>query len=64
MDLVILWWLCLGIPLSWKKGEVLEQSTPHSWIGIMYHLSPEGAVMCLPEAFVKDLLEMITPCAR
>jgi len=30
-DLVIAWWLVLGIPLAWKKGSVSSGS--HRWIG-------------------------------
>ena len=52
LDLVVLWWLVLGIPLSWKKGFLSSGSEPHRWIGIDYTLTAEGALMRLPPAFV------------
>ena len=60
-DLIIAWWLALGVPLSWAKGVMTCGSVPHRWIGIVYHLTPEGAIMRLPEDFVKDLLALIEP---
>ena len=60
-DLVIVWWLVLGIPLSWKKGSLSEGSLPHRWIGIDYTLCDEGAIMRLPPQFIKDLLALIVP---
>ena len=32
--LVLLWWLCLGIPLAWSKGKVIDASHPYTWIGV------------------------------
>jgi len=61
LDLVIAWWLVLGIPLSWKKGSLTDGSVPHRWIGIDYTLSDEGAIMRLPPQFIKDLLTLIEP---
>merc|ERR1712085_16112 len=61
LDLVILWWLVLGIPLSWKKGFLTSGATPHRWIGIDYTLTAEGAVMRLPPAFVVELLARLLP---
>ena len=43
-DIVILWWLALGIPLSWKKGSLARGSETHRWIGIDYTLTDAGAV--------------------
>ena len=61
LDLVVLWWLVLGIPLSWKKGFLSSGSEPHRWIGIDYTLTAEGALMRLPPAFVADLLARLLP---
>ena len=58
-DVVVLLWLLLGIPLSWKKGAVYNQDTTHRWIGIMYSIRPDGALMRLPPDFVEDLLKML-----
>ena len=63
-DLIIMWWLALGIPLSWKKGESFDGATPHRWIGIMYHIVDEGAIMRLPPAFLQDLAELLAPLCR
>ena len=61
MDIVIMFWLALGIPLSWKKGEVFEAEVPHRWIGILYDFVPEGARMRLPPDFVTELRALIDP---
>ena len=61
-SLIILWWLVLGIPLSWKKGAVHDGSSPHSWIGDAF-CSPVPGVgrRWLPRPFV---LELVTLCRR
>ena len=64
VDLVVLWWLLLGVPLSWKKGALFQQTEPHTWIGIVYSLSPDGAIMRLPEKFVEELLVLLEPLAK
>jgi hypothetical protein len=64
MDLVLSWWLILGIPLSWSKGAVFHEREKHRWIGIDYVLSDDGAVMTLPEKFLKDLAELIEPLCQ
>ena len=61
MDVVIMFWLALGVPLSWKKGEVYKQEDPHRWIGIVYSFVAEGALLRLPTDFVQDLLSLIEP---
>ena len=63
-DVVILWWLVLGLPLSWKKGTLSRGSEVHRWIGIDYTLSPDGAIMRLPPQFVADLLVLLEPVCR
>ena len=57
--LVILLWLVLGIPLSWRKGALHPCTTPHTWIGVMF-ASPKPGVarLWLPEAFVEALVEL------
>ena len=55
--LVVLLWLVLGIPLSWRKGALHLCATPHSWIGVIFSApSPGIARMWLPEAFVEALV--------
>ena len=60
-DLVIAWWLALGIPLSWKKGAVYSGDQIHRWIGIDYSVIDGGARMRLPPEFIAELLELIEP---
>merc|ERR1712194_242981 len=60
-DVVILWWLVLGLPVSWKKGTSSRGFEVHRWIGIDYSLSPDGAIMRLPPRFVADLLVLLEP---
>ena len=33
-SLVVLWWMVLGIPLSWTKGAVYAAQQIHRWIGV------------------------------
>ena len=55
--LMVLWWLVLGIPLSWKKGAVHDATTPYTWIGVLFSVPAPGiARMTLPAKFVDDLL--------
>ena len=61
IDLVILWWLLLGIPLSWKKGAIYSHEQEHRWIGIIYSLVDDGARMRLPPDFVQELLVLLKP---
>ena len=62
MDLLLLWWLVLGIPLAWDKGSLCWDTQPHEWIGIKYILQSAGKVLMeLPEKFLKDLLEQLEP---
>ena len=64
IDLVVMVWLAMGIPLSWKKGKLFDSCTPHRWIGIMFHLTDDGALMRLPEDYIKDVLKLLEPaCA-
>ena len=61
LDIVILWWLTLGLPLSWKKGSLARGSAVHRWIGIDFTLSDDGAIMRLPPKYVEELLQLIEP---
>ena len=64
-DLIITWWLLLGIPLAWKKG-VFTSGAPlqtHRWIGADFNHRKENgenvAVIMLPAAFVDKLFEQL-----
>ena len=61
LDLVILWWMTLGLPLSWKKGSLARGGVVHRWIGIDFSLSEGGAIMRLPPRYVEELLQLIEP---
>ena len=57
MDIILMWWLALGIPLSWGKGAVYTSESPHTWIGVEYLTTPDSLVlMKIPEAFVQAVL--------
>ena len=60
VDLLVLWWLCLGIPLSWSKGSFVDARTPHNWIGVTFiSRSPGSATLSFPQAFVTALLLLV-----
>ena len=61
LDLVMLFWLILGVPLSWKKGKLFKMDEAHTWIGIVYSITDQGSIMRLPKAFIEELSEMIEP---
>ena len=50
---LLLWWMALGPPLSWKKVQVGRQV---KWIGAVVCLRREHTVLSLDEGFIKDLL--------
>ena len=61
-DLVLLWWMALGIPLAWAKGAVTTNKAEHDWIGVRYRLvKPGEAEMALPTKYLEDLLEVLEP---
>ena len=59
-----MWWLLLGIPLSWKKGATFEKGGVHRWIGIDYSVEGRMAVMRLPPAFLQDLAAQLLPLCQ
>ena len=36
IDLLVTWFLVLGIPLSWRKGFYSPASVAHTWIGVSF----------------------------
>ena len=65
IDLLVLWWLCLGIPLSWSKGFFGDASRPHDWIGVTFvSRAPGTATVTLPESFVAALLVLVRSFSR
>ena len=62
LDVVLMWWMTLGIPLAWKKGAVVEGRAPHDWIGVTYQLQRPGLVtMKLPAEYLASVLEVLQP---
>ena len=62
IDSVILWWLVLGVPLSWKKGILVEAEQKHTWIGVDFVLRKGGlSAMTLPDKFAKELADQLGP---
>ena len=62
IDSVILWWLVLGVPLSWKKGMLVDAKSKHTWIGVDFMLRDGGvSAMTLPDKFAKELAEQLSP---
>jgi len=59
IDLILQWWLILGIPLAWTKGLVGPGAADHQWIGVVYSMSGTNAVMRLPTAFLNDLRDLL-----
>ena len=61
-DLVLAWWLALGIPLAWAKGKVVAGKEEHDWIGVCYKVVRHGvAEMTLPTKYLESLLEVLYP---
>ena len=64
-DLLLLWWLVLGIPMSWAKGQFSSAKRGHTWIGVVFKLLRPGvARMTLPAKFISELLSDIAPFCR
>ena len=62
LDLLILWWMCLGFPLAWKKGKRAKAEEVHGWIGIEFKVSDDDLVtMAVPEQYLADSLQLLEP---
>ena len=65
LDVVLAWWLVLGIPLAWAKGSLTYGRQQHEWIGVSFCcLSPGTCTMTVPEKFRADLLVLAQKFAR
>ena len=60
IDVLIVWWLLLGIPLSWKKGFFGPAEQGHTWIGVHFKARGTEAILSLPQ----DFLIKLTPLAQ
>ena len=52
IDLVLLWWLCLGPPLAWRKGTSGRGS--HRWIGGIFDVRPTATATDAVRAQIGD----------
>ena len=52
IDLVLLWWLCLGPPLAWRKGTC--GTAAHRWIGGIFDVRLTAAAPEAVQALVGD----------
>jgi len=65
-DLVIAFWLILGLPLAWKKGT--WTAAEHTWIGGLFSVRPVGprvaGVVGVPTQFAADLFDQLAVLAK
>ena len=62
LDLLLSWWMALGIPLAWAKGAVYEGAVAHNWIGVLFTPQDDGSVvMELPTKFLEELRAQLIP---
>ena len=65
LDLLLMWWLALGIPLSWAKGALYEGAATHDWIGVRFTPREDGCVvMELPTKFLSEFVAQLEPFCR
>ena len=59
IDVLVVWFLILGIPLSWQKGFYSGAEQAHTWIGVQFKVKEPGiATLSLPQDFAHGLLEL------
>ena len=62
LDVILSWWLLLGVPLSWGKGARYQATERHVYIGVEYEMVEQGkAHMRLPTKFVDELIDQLRP---
>ena len=60
LDMLLTFWLTLGIPLSWSKGRLGDAASLYTWIGVQFQLRPDGfAELSLPGDFTNNLVELL-----
>ena len=52
IDILLLWWLCLGPPLAWRKGSC--GTGPHRWIGAVFTVKPRTLATDAVKAQIGD----------
>ena len=66
-DLLLLFWLILGAPLSWPKVSLSTlggSQGPCRWIGVDFDVTAAGARMQLPAEFLADLAAQVEALSR
>ena len=65
LDITLLWWLLLGLPIAWKKCCLHRPPhVGHTWIGVVFTVRRAPAVvMSLPPRFVQELFTDLEPFA-
>ena len=64
-DILLAWWLALGLPLAWKKGSIHKDLAAYEWIGVKFTPTAAHDVeMELPTQFLQDFLEILRPFCR
>ena len=48
VDLLVTWFLVLGVPIAWPKASLSMQPNPHRWIGIDFRLTEVGGHHAAP----------------
>ena len=62
LDCILIWWLLLGLPLSWKKGHYYDNGQKHVWIGVEFSIREDGAaVMELPKKYLEEVSVLLEP---
>jgi len=65
-DLLIGWWLSLGLPLSWAKGSL--SSELHRWIGADFSTrlvrSVPAGIITVPPEFASELHDLLEPFSK
>ena len=63
IDILLVWWLCLGPPLAWRKGSF--GTGPHRWIGAIFDVKPAAgateAIRALIGAATHYVVVMVPP---
>ena len=58
IDLLVTWFLVLGIPSSWRKGFFTPAEIAHTWIGVTFKVTEPGvATLSLTAKFLDSLLQ-------
>ena len=61
-SLPLLWWLVLGLDLSWRKGYF--GAGVHDWIGVRYDLPEQGPTMELPRKYLEETIIVLEPLTK